>query len=139
MPYPQWAPSNGSGAEAAAARVFSTSLTLRVGDSTLRVQPRASEQVKWALVQYLACLVPIALLGKSPNPARARACTHAQAACVPARLSASPPGSRAHCTHPPCPTPPDPAAWLLRRLLFGCHVVETSVYADMPRSRLHLE
>jgi len=31
------------------------------------------------------------------------------------------------------------AAWLLRKLIFGLHIVETSIFADTPRAKLHLE
>lgn len=31
------------------------------------------------------------------------------------------------------------AAWVLRKLVFGLHIVETAIFADTPRAKLHLE
>jgi glycerol-3-phosphate acyltransferase PlsY len=109
-------------------RGFVAAMTVRIPPTPVLVRPSVSEELKHGYMQYVAFLVLTATLGaftpiwlRSHNPPQ-----HATRQYL-------------FIVNFPCVCLPCLAAWILRKVIFGYHILEASIYVDAPRSKLHIE
>lgn len=133
---------------------FDIRVTARIPPTAVRVRPGVTEELKHGWIQYVSFLVITVVAGEAGHAAGGGASGghHRGSAAwlsgfpspIPS-LWPLPSTSRSSAASRPllvrvavrvlvCA-----AAWVLRKLVFGLHIVETAIFADTPRAKLHLE